>query len=51
MKQVSLSELKRMKVEEIEAIMPCQITADGEIIGELKKPYIKPPNPLTFTGV
>ncbi len=35
MKSISIAELKKLKVQEIKASLPCEITADGEVIAEL----------------
>ncbi len=35
MKQISIKELKQLKVVELKAILPCELTADGEIIAEI----------------
>lgn len=35
MKQITISELKQLKVPELKAILPCEITADGQVIAEL----------------
>lgn len=37
--QVSKHDVHRLKVEELKALLPCELTADGEIIG-----YIIPAN-------
>jgi len=37
MKQLSISELKKLKVSELREIIPCEITSDGTVIGVLKR--------------
>ena len=35
MKSITITELKQMKVADLKAVLPCEITADGEIIAEI----------------
>ena len=35
MKSISITELKTLKVADLKALVPCEITADGEVIAEL----------------
>ena len=35
MKQMTIVEFRKLKVPEIKANLPCEITADGEVIAEL----------------
>lgn len=37
MNRVSISELKKMKVPEINQMIPCEITAEGDVIAVLGK--------------
>lgn len=35
MKSITITELKQLKVPELKAILPVEITADGEVIAEV----------------
>ena len=37
MKTISITELKLLKVADLKAKLPCEITADGEVIAELSE--------------
>lgn len=47
MKQVSITELRRMPVKEIKEALPFDITSDGEVIAELAIPAAIPPRVQT----
>lgn len=38
MKQITISELRKMLAKEIKTIPPCELTSDGVVIAELNKP-------------
>jgi hypothetical protein len=38
MKQITISELKRLKAEEIKTALPFEIVSDGEVIADVKMP-------------
>ncbi len=45
MKQITITEMKKMKVPEFTAALPVEIMADGAVIGVLYQAGMLPPSP------